>query len=171
VKWLSVAAVVAASVALQMGFARFTVGERWSADLVLVGVAFVALKWGPTAGVVGGSLGGLTQDALANAVLGVSGLAKTICGFLIGVIGSQFIVARPAARSLVVCGASVLNRLVVAAVVSAITQRWSGPLLLDMLGETALNGLIAFVLFQSIETVPGLWGRRGRRRAFGARKW
>src|SRR4029077_20794968 len=92
VKAFGVIGVIVASLALQMAFARFTVGGRWSLDLVLVAVAFIALKWGPGAGVIGGTIGGLTQDALAGGTIGVGGLAKTIVGFFVGVIGSQFIV-------------------------------------------------------------------------------
>jgi len=172
VKFFGVVAVIAGSVALQMAFARFTIGGRWSIDLVLVAVAFIALKWGPGAGVIGGTIGGLTQDALSGGTIGVSGLAKTIVGFFVGVIGSQFIVARPAPRMLIVAGATLVNRLLVQAIVSAIALSWAGVRWPVMLTETALNALSAFVLFQSVETVPTLL-RRGpsRRSSFGKRKW
>lgn len=171
-KVAGVAAVIIGSVALQMAFARFTVGGRWSVDLVLVAVAFIALKWGPGAGVIGGTIGGLTQDALSGATIGVGGLAKTIVGFLVGVIGSQFIVARPAPRMLIVAGATLANRLIVQAIVSAIALSWAGVRWPAMLTETGLNSLAALILFQSIETVPALL-RRGpsRRSNFGKRKW
>jgi rod shape-determining protein MreD len=167
-----VVGVMAASVALQMAFARFTVGGNWSLDLVLVAVAFVALKWGPGAGVVGGTIGGLTQDALAGGVIGVGGLAKTIVGFGVGVIGSQFIVARPAPRMVIVAGASIVHRLLVQAILSAINLGWIGVSWPAMLTETGLNALTALVLFQAVETVPALM-RRGpsRRSNFGKRKW
>lgn len=171
-KAVGVIGVIIGSVALQMAFARFTVGGRWSVDLVLVAVAFIALRWGPGAGVIGGTIGGLTQDALAGGYIGVGGLAKTIVGFFVGVIGSQFIVARPAPRMLIVAGATLANRLLVQAIISAIALSWAGVRWPAMLTETALNALAAFVLFQSIETVPALM-RRGpsRRSSFGKRKW
>jgi len=171
-KAFGVIGVIVGSVALQMAFARFTVGGRWSIDLVLVAVAFIALKWGPGAGVIGGTIGGLTQDALSGGTIGVGGLAKTIVGFFVGVIGSQFIVTRPAPRMLIVAGATLVNRLLVQAIVSAIALSWAGVRWPVMLTETALNALSAFVLFQSIDTVPALL-RRGpsRRSSFGKRKW
>ncbi len=171
-KVLGVTGVIVGAVALQMAFARFTVGGRWSVDLVLVAVAFIALKWGPGAGVIGGTLGGLTQDALAGGTIGVGGLAKTIVGFFVGVVGSQFIVARPAPRMVVVAGASIANRLMVQAIVSAIDLNWAGLSWSATLTETALNALAALLLFQSIETVPALMRRRpSRRSGFGKRKW
>lgn len=171
-KVFGVVGVMAASVALQMAFARFTVGGSWSLDLVLVAVCFVALKWGPGAGVIGGTLGGLTQDALAGGIIGVGGLAKTVIGFVVGAVGSQFVVARPAPRMLIVAGATIAHRLVVQGILSAISLGWAGLSGAAMLTETGLNALIAVVLFQAIETVPALM-RRGpsRRSSFGKRKW
>lgn len=171
-KIFGVIGVIAASVALQMAFARFTIGGRWSLDLVLVGVAFVALKWGPGAGVIGGTIGGLTQDALAGGTIGVSGLAKTIVGFAVGVIGSQFVVAQPAPRMVIVAGASLANRLLTQAIVSAIALGWAGVSWPAMLTETGLNALTGLVVFQSIETVPALLRRRpSRSSGFSKRKW
>lgn len=171
-KAFGIIGVIAGAVALQMAFARFTVGGRWSLDLVLVGVAFVALKWGPGAGVIGGTIGGLTQDALAGGTIGVGGLSKTIVGFFVGVIGSQFIVTRPAPRMLIVAVATIVNRLIVQAILSAIDLSWNGLSWPAMLAETGLNALTALVAFYSIDTVPALM-RRGpsRRSGFGKRKW
>jgi rod shape-determining protein MreD len=171
-KAFGVVGVIVASIALQMAFARFTVGGSWSLDLVLVGVAFVALKWGPGAGVIGGTLGGITQDALAGGVLGVGGLAKTVIGFAVGAIGSQFIVARAAPRMLIVAGATIAHRLLVQAILSAINLRWAGLSVPGMLAETGLNALTALILFQAVETVPALMRRApSRRSGFGKRKW
>ena len=41
------------------------------------------------------------QDALSSGVIGIGGLAKTIVGFLAGVIGTQFIVTQPLPRFVV----------------------------------------------------------------------
>ena len=171
-KVFSVIGVIVGAVALQMAFARFTVGGRWSVDLVLVAVAFIALKWGPGAGVIGGTLGGLTQDALAGGTIGVGGLAKTIVGFCVGVIGSQFIVAQPAPRMVIVAGATIANRLLVQAILSAIDLKWAGLSWPAMLTEMGLNALAAFLLFQSIDSAPALLGRGpSRGSGFSKRKW
>lgn len=171
-KALGVAGAIVLAVALQTGLARFTVGSHWSFDLVLVAVVYVALRWGPSAGVIGGTLGGVIQDALAGSTIGVGGLAKTIIGFAAGVIGSQFIVARPLPRMVLVGGATVVARLIVSGLHGMIDLSWPGVSWLAMLSETALNALAAFVLFQGMESVPGML-RRGpsRRSAFGKRKW
>ena len=57
-----------------------------------------------------GTLGGLVQDALSSGVIGIGGLAKTIVGFLAGVVGTQFIVAQPLPRFVVFFGATIAAR-------------------------------------------------------------
>jgi hypothetical protein len=95
VKFTSVLLTVVAAVFLQVALARYTVGGAWAFDLVLVGVVFAALQWGPVAGIVAGTLGGLLQDLLAGEIVGLGGLTKTIVGFVSGVVGTQFVLTRP----------------------------------------------------------------------------
>ena len=90
---------IVVSVVLQVTLARYTVGGRWVFDFVLVGVVFAGLQWGPVAGLFGGTIGGLLQDVLSGQIVGVGGLAKTIVGFAAGVIGTQFVLTRPQART------------------------------------------------------------------------
>ena len=66
-------------------------------DLVLVVVVYVALTMGPATGLLAGAVAGLVQDALSSGIIGIGGLAKTVVGFLIGLVGTQFIVAAAAA--------------------------------------------------------------------------
>lgn len=170
-KNLGIVGIVALAVTLQLSLARMTVGGRWGFDLVLVAVVYVALRWGPTAGVIAGTLGGLTQDALAGTTIGVGGLSKTIVGFAAGVIGSQFIVTRPFPRMLLVAAASVMSRTAMWALFGVVGWHWPSMPWVGMLSETALNAAVAFAVYQGSETLPGLLRRRPTRRAFGARKW
>jgi rod shape-determining protein MreD len=169
---LGVTSMILGAVALQMALARFTVGGQWAMDIVLVAVAFVALKWGAGAGITGGALGGLLQDSLAGGIVGIGGLAKTIIGFAIGVTGSQFIVSRAMSRVLVVAVASIVNRTLVTAIISATELKWAHVSPAAMLTEMVLNAVVAFIVFQSVESVPAMARRRPTRRsAFGTRKW
>lgn len=63
-------------------------------DLVLVVVITVAMTSGPVAGLWTGTVGGLLQDALSGGVVGVGGLSKTVIGYVVGRLGSQFEVGR-----------------------------------------------------------------------------
>ena len=83
-KLTGIVATVLVAVLLQMMFARYMIGGRVVFDLVLVAVVFVALQWGPVAGMIGGTVGGLLQDALAGGIVGVGGLAKTLVGYAAG---------------------------------------------------------------------------------------
>lgn len=171
-KSAAVVGVIAVAVTLQMSLARLTGGGRIAFDLVLVAVVYVALRWGPTAGVLGGTVGGLLQDALSGRTVGVGGLAKTVVGFAAGVIGSQFIVTHPLPRMLLVAGATVVARLIVLGLFGLIDLRGPDVSWLALLTETLLNALAAFVVFQGSESLPGMLRRgRARRSSFGKRKW
>jgi hypothetical protein len=73
-------------------------------DLVLVVVVYVALTSGPATGLLSGTFAGLAQDALSSSVIGIGGLAKTLVGFLAGIIGTQFIVTASLPRFVVFFG-------------------------------------------------------------------
>ena len=79
---------------------------------MLVVVVYVALTSGPATGLLAGTFAGLVQDALSSGVIGIGGLAKTMVGFLAGIIGTQFIVAQPLPRFVVFFGATVLHAVV-----------------------------------------------------------
>ena len=63
---------------------------RTTVDLVLVAVVYAALTAGPVDGLFAGTIGGLAQDALSAEIIGLGGMAKTLIGFFVGVLGSQF---------------------------------------------------------------------------------
>lgn len=172
-KLTGVIATVVVAVVLQMALARYMIGGRWVFDLVLVGVVYSALSWGPAAGILAGTLGGLVMDALSLTVLGAGGLVKTIIGFLAGVVGAQFVLARPAARTLVVAGATVGARALMFALSAIMYQRWPAFSWADTLEEVCLNTIAGLIAFQTAESLPGSLAKtRARRRSsLGRRSW
>ena len=48
----------------------------------------------------------------SRSIIGIGGLAKTVVGFFAGIIGSQFIVARPLPRALVFFTATVAHAII-----------------------------------------------------------
>jgi rod shape-determining protein MreD len=172
-KLTSVLLTVLVAVGLQMAAARLAVGGGWQVDLVLVGVAYAATYWGPVAGIVAGTVGGLLQDLLSHGIVGVGGLAKTLIGFAVGTLSAQFIITSAALRMGVVAGATVAHRLLVLALYALIDQRWPGVPWAAMLGETLLNAVIALAAFQVTERGPAfILGRRARSRStLGRRQW
>ena len=160
------------AVTLQLGLARYTVGGQWIFDIVLVGVVFAALNWGPVAGMLAGSAGGLAQDLFSNDVVGTGGLVKTIVGFAVGTLGAQFVVVRPTARVALLAGASVLHRMLLIGLFALIDQRWPPISGTAILGETMLNSVGGLIAFQLGESLPGMVSRRsGRRSGLRRREW
>ena len=75
---------LAGALALQTTLAGLTIGGATAVNLVLVAVIYVALSFGPVAGLLAGSAGGLVQDALAGGIVGVGGLFEDAGGVLRG---------------------------------------------------------------------------------------
>ena len=83
------------ALALQTTIARFIVAGTVAVDLVLVVVVYVALSSGSVPGMLTGTVAGLIQDSLSTGVIGIGGLAKTIVGFITGIVGTQLNIAEP----------------------------------------------------------------------------
>lgn len=158
---------------LQVTLARYTVGGRVVFDVVLVGVVFAALQWGPSAGILAGTVSGLLQDVLAGEVVGVGGLAKTVIGFASGIVGTQFVLARPQARMLIVAVSTVVHRLLIVTVHALIEQHWPGVPWRALVVETAINSGVALVAFQVVTGLPGMVRRQrlSRRSGLSRRQW
>ena len=169
----AVIATVLAAVLLQLMFARYMIGGRVVFDLVLVAVVFAALQWGPVAGMLAGTMGGLLQDALAGGIVGVGGLAKTLVGYVTGQIGVQFVLTRPRARILPLAVATVVHRLLMLSFYGLIDQRWPQVWWTAMLWETGVNAACGLLLFLAAEAVPSALsrGRMSRRSTFSRRQW
>ena len=86
-KTVGVILALAGALALQTTLAGLTIGGATAVNLVLVAVIYVALAFGPVAGLLAGTVGGLVQDALAGGIVGIGGLSKTLVGFLVGRAG------------------------------------------------------------------------------------
>ena len=155
---------VAVALALQTTLSRMAVRSTVAVDLVLVVVVYVALTSGPATGLLTGTFAGLVQDALSSPVIGIGGLAKTIVGFLAGIIGSQFIVAQPLPRFVVFFGATVLHAIVFMGLYVLLGLRHFGTPYAAVAGQAAANAVIGVVAFQLVELLPGAVERRKAQR-------
>jgi rod shape-determining protein MreD len=81
-----------AALLVQTAVVRMVASEELPTDLVLIVVIFAALSRGRVAGLWTGTVGGLLQDMLSGGIIGISGLAKSITGVLVGMAGSRFII-------------------------------------------------------------------------------
>lgn len=155
-----VVAAITLALALQTTLARFVVRGTAAVDLVLVVVVYVALTSGPVTGLLAGSVAGLVQDALSSGIVGIGGLAKTLVGFIAGVVGTQFIVATALPRFVVFVAATVLHALVFMGLYVMLDLRQFPSPYAAVAGQAIGNALVGVVAFQMVELVPGAVERR-----------
>ena len=163
---------LAAALALQTTIAGLTLKGATAVNLVLVAVVYVALAFGPVAGLLAGTAGGLAQDALAGGVVGIGGLTKTLVGFVVGVLGTQFIVAQPFPRLVTFVGATLLHELCFHALYALAESRPFSMQFMPAFTQALVNGMVGTVAFQVAERGPELLQRRTARRAsYGRRRY
>jgi rod shape-determining protein MreD len=165
---VGVAIIAALMLQTVVGYQLF--GRLIGMDLVLVVVVGTALFFGPTAGMVTGTLAGLCQDALSGGVLGVAGLAKTLAGFVTGVIATQFIVSSIIPRAVVFFAMTWLHGVCFLGLYAMIERHGMGHPWRQLLVQSLLNASIGVVATRVIERGPEWWRRRQyTRRAEGRR--
>jgi rod shape-determining protein MreD len=155
---------IALALALQTTLARFVVGGTAALDLVLVVVVYVALTTGPVTGMLAGSVAGIIQDALSSGVIGIGGLAKSIVGFLTGVIGQQFIVTAALPRLVMFVAATVVHATVFMGLYVLLEQRDFSSPYKAVLTQALVNAVAGLIAFAIIEALPGMVERRRVRR-------
>jgi len=152
------------SLVLQTTLSGFTIGGTVAVDLVLVLVVYLALAWGPLAGMLGGSLAGVLQDMLASGVVGVGGLAKSLVGYLAGVVAQQFILTAPLPRFVIFMGATAVHALVFMGLYVLLGLRTFGSPVTAVAVQAVGNGLVGLAVFLVSERVPAMADRRRMRR-------
>ena len=155
---------VCLALALQTTLGRFTVDDTVAVDLVLVVVTYLALAWGPMAGMLAGSVAGLLQDTLASGVIGIGGLSKSLVGYLAGVVAQQFILTAPLPRLVVFMGATAVHAVVFTGLYVLLGLRSFPSPYASVLVQAAGNGLIGLVAFLIVERLPLVLERRHTRR-------
>ena len=155
---------IALALALQTTLARFIVGGTAALDLVLVVVVYVSLTMGPVAGMLSGTVAGIIQDALSSGVIGIGGLAKSIVGFVAGVIGQQFIVTAALPRFVTFLAATVSHAAVFMGLYVLLGLRTFPSPWAAILSQAAGNAVIGVLAFTIIEGFPGMVERRRMRR-------
>jgi len=173
VKLRTVIATVVVAVLVQVVLVRFAVGGRFDFDFVLVGVVYAALLGDARTGLLAGTIGGLLQDLLSGGVIGVGGLAKTLVGGAAGAVGAQFVVTKAHSRAVIMAAASLVHRLLMVALAGLIAEQWPSLAAADILEETVVNTLCAWMLFQATDAWPAAVERRRlhRQARWGRRNW
>ncbi len=156
-----IALAIALAIALQTTLARFVMRGTVAVDLVLVAVVYVALTSGPVTGMFTGTVAGLIQDSLAaSSIIGIGGLAKTVVGFLAGIIGTQFIVSQSVPRFVVFVGATVVHAAIFIGLYALLDARPVGTPYAAIGGQAVGNAIVGVLAFQLVELLPGAVERR-----------
>jgi rod shape-determining protein MreD len=156
---------IALALALQTTLARFVIRGTVAIDLGLVVVVYVALSFGPITGLLAGTAAGLAQDALSSGVIGIGGLAKTIVGFLAGLIATHLIVARPIPRFVVFFLATVLHAIVFMGLYVLLDLRRFGTPYAAVVSQALGNAVVGVLAFWLVERMPGAIERRRAQKA------
>jgi rod shape-determining protein MreD len=164
VKIAGVLVAIALALALQTTLTRFVVGGTAAIDLVLVVVVYVALTTGPGTGMLAGSVAGIIQDALSSGVIGIGGLAKSLVGFLAGVIGQQFIVTAALPRFVMFLAATVVHSAMFMGLYVLLGLRSFPSPYAAVVSQAVGNAAVGMIAFTIIEMLPGVIERRRVRR-------
>lgn len=171
-KALGVLLALALALVLQTTLAGMSFEGATVVNLVLVAVVYLALSFGAVPGMFAGTAGGLIQDALAGGIIGLGSMSKTLVGFLVGVLGAQFIVAHTLPRFVMFVGATFAHELCFQGLQALVEMR---PFRLDYsrtLTQAAVNGLVGILAFQLVELMPGIVERRrARGTGWGGRRY
>lgn len=160
---------LAVALALQTTLAGAVVGSV-QLDLVLVVVVYVALAAGPVAGLWTGTLGGLAQDTLSGGIVGVSGLTKTVVGFVVGQVGSQFIVEQPWYRFAIYFAATLVHAFCFLGLYAVLgSGGWRVPVA-GVFAQALGNAIVGVGATLAIQVTPGLVERRRARRSSVTRR-
>lgn len=151
---------ISVALALQSTLARFLTRGTLGVDLVLVVVVYAALISGPVTGLLSGAAAGLAQDALSSGIIGIGGLAKTVVGFLAGIMGTQFIVAQALPRFVVFFGATIMHAVIFIGLYVLLDLRQWGSPYAAVAGQAVGNAVVGALAFRLVELLPGVAERR-----------
>jgi rod shape-determining protein MreD len=172
VKTVAVLAALVVALLLQTTIAGMSLEGGALVNFVLIAVVYVALAFGAMTGLLAGAAGGLAQDAIAGSVVGIGGLSKTLVGFLVGVLGAQFIVSQPIPRFVMFVGATFLHEVCFQGLYALVERQSFQFGFRSVLAQAAMNGLVGILAFQVVEGAPGMLQRRDARRSnFGRRRF
>jgi len=153
-------AAILIAIALQTTVVNLLFRGNVSIDLVLIAVVFVAIKSGPVTGTLAGTVAGLIQDSLGPGILGIGGMAKTIVGFLSGVLGTQFIVTAPLPRFLLLLVVTALHAAIFMGLYMLLNLRQYSSPYPAVAAQAFANAFVGVITFQLLEWVPGFVDRR-----------
>ena len=128
------------------------VAER--CDLFTVLVVYYGLTRPPRAAMVMGAGAGLVQDALVGSILGLNGFKKTLIGYLVGAIGSLFMLNQAIPRFGILFAATIVDPIAEWGLMLVMGQIFVFPGLWDLAQRGLGNGVIGLLVFWIAARLP-----------------
>ncbi len=170
---IGIALALAAALLAQTAIVRMVASEGLPTDLVLIVVIFAALSRGRLAGLCTGTAGGLLQDMLSGGLIGISGLAKSITGVLVGMAGSRFIIETIWQHLVLIVLASAFHTVSVLGVYALVggAPAATATFVLIRAAAEGVLGITALALARAMPAAVQRLRQRLRRRQAARRPW
>jgi rod shape-determining protein MreD len=123
-------------------------------DLFSVFAVYIALTRPHRPAMMIGCGAGLVQDALADAFLGLNGFKKTLLTYLVGTLGSLFMLNQVVPRFGILFAAAFFDPLAELGLSLAMGQHFIFPGPWDLLARGLANGVIGLTVFWIAAKVP-----------------
>ena len=98
--------------------------------------------------------------ATARSIIGIGGLAKTVVGFVSGIVGIQFIVGTALVRAVVFFMATVAHAIIFMGLYAVLDPARGGIQVASALSQAGANAVVGVLLFEIGEFMPGFLDRR-----------
>ena len=171
-KTIQIVVLLAVALLVQTTLVPVVAGGGAPIDLVLIVVVLAALQRGPIVGLWTGTFAGLLQDGLSGGIIGVSGLTKTITGFIAGVVGSRFILGTIWHRLAVLMAASFMHAFCYLGIYTLIGSAGPAVPISVVAVQATVNGVVGVVVPLVIGAAPGMTDRfRQGRNPLSRRRW
>lgn len=147
--WRGMAGLLGAAVC-QLLLVRYLPAVGRSVDLFTVLVMFYAVTRRRIGVMVMGTAAGLAEDLLMHTFLGMNAFKKTLVGYLVGMLGSFFVLSQPLPRFGILILATLLEALTEAGLVLVLGQQLALPSATDLLRLGIGNGIAGIVAYWAV---------------------
>lgn len=131
----------------QLLLSRYLPAAARTVDLYTVLVLYYAVTRRRVAVMVMGTAAGLTEDLLAGTVLGVNAFKKTLVGYVMGTLGTYFMLNQPLPRFGILFLATILEALTGAGLALVLGQHAILPSLGDLVRLGIGNGVAGIIAY------------------------
>jgi rod shape-determining protein MreD len=141
---------LAAAAGCQFLLVRYLPALGRSVDLYTVLVMFYAVTRRRIGVMMMGTAAGLTEDLFAHAFLGMNAFKKTLVGYLMGTLGTFFMLSQPLPRFGVLVVATLLEALTEAGLILVLGQHMAFPGLGDLVRLGLGNGIAGILGYWAV---------------------